>query len=99
MLQVIGEAKSHAMYMCGGDVLSPGVESLAGVPEEELGEEDKPPAMPLLVTLQSIAGETEVSPAQREIFAGCAKSMAVGQKKVNSTNTVCEYVALVHRHF
>ncbi|KAI0214112.1 hypothetical protein LSAT2_000786 [Lamellibrachia satsuma] len=36
---------------------------------------------PLLVTLQSIAGETEFSVASRDILVGCVRTMAVSQKK------------------
>ena len=46
--------------------------------------DEKPPPTPLLVTLRSIAKETEFIMATSEIYVGCVRTMAVSQKKVSN---------------
>ena len=43
----------------------------------------KPPPIPLLVTLYSVAKDNEFTLATKEITVGCVRTMAVSQKKVS----------------
>ena len=60
--------------------------------------DEKPPPMPVLVTLRSIAKETEFITATTEIYVGCVRTMAVSQKKV-STKTPLLFVDYVYATF
>ncbi|ESO90474.1 hypothetical protein LOTGIDRAFT_123206, partial [Lottia gigantea] len=81
-----GLGKNHIMYMFGGDDLTPDVESLAVLPVTEDDEGKKinrlyKNSIPMLVSLFSVAKETEVIPANRDVFVACVRTMAVSQKK------------------
>ena len=44
--------------------------------------EAKAPPIPFLVTVRSVAQETDFQQGARDIFVGCVRTMAVSQKKV-----------------
>jgi len=97
--RVVGQAKPRTMFLDGHDLLTPGLESLAGMlvateeddpaPVEPAQTKAKSGAVtspPVLVTIDSVLSGDTFTPGVREIYAGCVRTMAVSQKKPGKTN-------------
>ncbi|KAM9505754.1 cilia- and flagella-associated protein 74 isoform 3-T3 [Salvelinus alpinus] len=79
-----GAARSHIMYLCGGDPLAVPTDAVHLLPasgdSEHTVDCEKPP-LPVLLTLRGVYREGAMSPAVRELEVGCICSTQPMAKK------------------
>ncbi|XP_052338113.1 cilia- and flagella-associated protein 74 isoform X1 [Oncorhynchus keta] len=79
-----GAARSHIMYLCGGDPLAVPTDAVHPLPasgdSEHTVDCEKPP-LPVLLTLRGVYREGAMSPAVRELEVGCICSTQPMAKK------------------
>ncbi|MBN3301016.1 CFA74 protein, partial [Amia calva] len=82
-IRLKGAARSHTMFLSGGDPLDVPVESLAFLPTNEDPDSAERPLHPVLLTLKSVSGHDTVTPAVRELEVGCIRcTQPVAKKNV-----------------
>ncbi|KAK7093572.1 cilia- and flagella-associated protein 74-like [Littorina saxatilis] len=81
--QVCGQARTHVMFMEGGDPLYPDIESLSVAPTVTKGEEDSKISHTthMLFTMKSHMKDEAFLPATRDVLVCCVRTMALSQKK------------------
>ncbi|XP_066547117.1 cilia- and flagella-associated protein 74 [Amia ocellicauda] len=80
-IRLKGAARSHTMFLSGGDPLDVPVESLAFLPTNEDPDSAERPLHPVLLTLKSVSGHDTVTPAVRELEVGCIRCTRPVAKK------------------
>ena len=58
--------------------------------------EAKAPPIPFLVSVRSVAHETDFQQGSRDIFIGCVRTMAVSQKKVRMSSFSFNFMFMPH---
>ncbi|XP_041712166.2 cilia- and flagella-associated protein 74 isoform X1 [Coregonus clupeaformis] len=79
-----GAARSHIMYLCGGDPLAVPTDAVHPLPasgDSELTVDCEKPPLPVLLTLRGVYREGAMSPAVRELEVGCICSTQPVAKK------------------
>ncbi|PAA60217.1 hypothetical protein BOX15_Mlig021187g1 [Macrostomum lignano] len=81
-LRLVGQAKPHIAYLGGGDAIRSEVECLAAAFRGTVTEDPKAPAGAILLTFGAVCSvDGVISPANRTMYVGCVRTMAVSQKK------------------
>ncbi|KAG7472773.1 hypothetical protein MATL_G00112620 [Megalops atlanticus] len=102
VFELKGAARSHTMFLCGGDLLDMPVESLATLSRSDSPEgsaDSERPPQPVLLTLRAVYGEDGVTPAICKLEVGCIRCSQPVAKKQNVEFSWDSLLALQPRGF